>query len=155
MLPKKYNPLRSRKKKELLDPRANYTVLLNRLLKENDGVLESSARPQIAKYLRNLRSDGYITKERIGRNVYYDVSADGRIYHLTSRDNMDSSRRWLEEPIQGGYLSYAVAPVEGGLINERLEQDGLLGKEKIKELVRQIKEENPDIDSIYIRLDQE
>lgn len=144
----------TRTKKGDEDPRATFTALLNRLLKENLGVKESSARPQTAKHLRNLRSDGYITREKIGRNVYYDVTPEGHLYHLTSRDNIDPDRRWFEEPIPGCYLSFAMAPLSSGLINERLDQDGLQGKEKVRELVRQIKELNPGLDSIFIRLDQ-
>ena len=144
-----------RKKKDIKDPRPTYTVLLNRVIKENNGVEESSARPQTSKYLNNLRKDGYVVKEKIGRNVFYDVTAPGRLYHLTSRDKLDPSRRWQEEPLQGCYLSYAIVPPSNGLIHERLESEELKGKAILKELVGQLKKLNPDLDSLFIRLDQD
>lgn len=147
--------INTRKKKGIKDPRAQYTVLLNRVIKENNGVKESSARPQTSKYLKNLRKDGYVVREKIGRNAWYDVTAPGRLFHLTCRDRLDPSRRWLEEPLQGCYLSYAVIPPSSGLIHERLEANEFKGKAILEELVDQLKRLNPDLDSLFIRLDQE
>ena len=65
------------------------------------------------------------------------------------------SRRWLEEPLQGCYLSYAVVPPSSGLIHERLESDMLKGKNLLEEFVDQFKKLNPDLDSVFIRLDHE
>jgi hypothetical protein len=141
-----------RRKKGIEDPRATYTVLLNRVIQENTGLNESSARPQTSRYLKNLMKEGYVVKEKIGRNVFYDVTAEGRFYCLTSKDRLDPSRKWFEEMLQGCYMSFAVVPPGLGIIREkRDEQVELHGKDRVQELVNQIKKMNPDLDSIYLR----
>ena len=148
--------IKVRRKKGYEDPRATYTVLLNRVIQENTGLKESSARPQTSRYLKNLGKDGYVVREKIGRNVFYDVTAAGRFYHLTSMDRLDPSRKWVEELLQGCYMSFAVVPPSYGLIHERRDESiELKGKEKLQELVNKIKELNPELDSLYIRFDQD
>jgi tetratricopeptide (TPR) repeat protein len=145
-----------RKKKMIKDPRVQYTILLNRVIKENNALNESSARPQTSRYLKDLKKEGHIEKEKIGRNVFYDVTAKGRFYHLSNRDRLDHSRKWFEEALKGCYLSYAVVPPEYGLIHDRRDYNKeLKGKEMLQEAIKQLKEMNPDLDSIYIRLGDE
>ncbi len=145
-----------RKKKRKEDPSVKYTVLLNRVIKENNALNESSARPQTSRYLKELKKGGYIEKEKIGRNVFYDVTAKGRFYHSSNRDRLDHSREWFEEALKGCYLSYAVVPSEYGLIHDRRDYNKeLKGKEKLQEAIKQLKEMNPNLDSIYVRLGDE
>jgi len=73
---------------------------------------------------------------------------------MNSRDQLDSSRKWYEASIAEAYLSYAMTPFENGLIRERLDGGSLNGKDKIEELIKVIKEENPDLESVYLRLDR-
>ena len=135
------------------ETRVYWTALLNRIIVENDQVNEFSARPQTSKYLGNLLEDGYISKEKIGRNVYYDITAKGRFYHISNRDLLDPSREWLEGAENGIYFSYAVSPPEAGLIQERRDYSkGLEGKEILVEAVKLVKEMNPELDSIHIRV---
>lgn len=143
-----------RRKKGYDDPRATYTVLLNRVIQENTGLKESSARPQTSRYLTNLRKAGYIDKEKIGRNVFYDVTAEGRFYCLTNMDMLDPSRKWFEEMLRGCYASFAVVPPCYGIIREKRDESvELRGKEELQQLVNHLKELNPDLDSLYIRFD--
>jgi len=143
-----------RRKKGNDDPRPTYTVLLNRVIQENTGLKESSARPQTSKYLKNLKKGGYIVKEKIGRNVFYNVTVEGRVYCLTNMDRLDPSRMWFEEMLQGCYMSFAVVPPGYGIIREKRDESvEFKGKEVIQELVKQLKELNPDLDSLYLRFD--
>jgi len=145
-----------REKKGVDDPRVQYTVLLNRVIQENDGLMESSARPQTSRYLNELRENGYVEKEKIGRNVFYDVTARGRFHHLSNRDRLDHSREWFEGALKGFYYSFAVVPSGYGLIQERRSHEKELnGKEKLQETVKYLKDRNPYLDSIYVRLSDE
>lgn len=145
-----------RKKKRIEDPRVQYTVLLNRVIKENNALNESSARPQTSRYLKELKKDGYIEKEKIGRNVFYDVTTKGRFFNSSNRDRLEHSREWFEEALKGCYLSYAIGPSKFGLIQDRKDYNNeLKGKEKLHETIKQLKKMNPDLDSIYVRLGDE
>jgi hypothetical protein len=143
------------KKRGHVDPRVQYTVLLNRILKENDDVLESSARPQLAKNLIWLREEGLIEKEKIGRNTFYDVTAEGRFEYLSKRDKIDPYRRWFEGGVPGLYYSAAVSPDKFGLIQERREHSKLQGIDPFVEAVKKFKDKNPGLESITLRLDEE
>jgi hypothetical protein len=145
-----------RRKQGLEDPRVPYTMLLNRILKEYDEVKESSARPQTSKLLNRLLDDGKICKEKIGRRVFYDATSKGRRFHLSNRDMVDYNRGWIEEVAQGMYFSVAFTPPKFGLIHERRGHNSRLkGKEILEEAVNKVKKENPNIDSIFIRIDNE
>jgi hypothetical protein len=144
-----------RKKRGEEDPRAQYTVLLNRLLKENDDLKESSARTQTSRYLKELYKYGYVEREKIGRNVFYDVTGKGRFYHISNRDRLDKSREWHEDPHKGILYSYAIVPSAYGLIHETHDHNKeLVGKEKLQEAIKEFKEKNPDLESIIIRLEE-
>jgi DNA-binding MarR family transcriptional regulator len=148
--------IKVRRKRGLQDPRAPYTVILNRLILENNGLKESSARPQASRYLKRLGKEGYIFREKKGRNVFYDVTPKGRHMHLNSMDRLNPSRKWGEHQEQGILYSFAMVPASYGLIHERRgESIELKGKEQIMELVNQIKEQNPELDSLIIRFDQD
>jgi hypothetical protein len=147
--------LSERKKRGFVDPRVQFTVLLNRIIKENDDVRETSARPQLAKNLRWLIRDGFIEKEKIGRKVFYDVTAEGKVEYLSNRDKSDPHRKWYEAGITGLYYSYAVTPSDYGLIHERKSHSKLQNIDQLYEAIKQFKEKNPNLESIYLRLDEE
>ena len=66
------------------ETRVNFTRLLDRVIVENDQVNEASARPQVSRHLKVLLRDGNISREKIGRNVLYGVTAKGRIFHVSN-----------------------------------------------------------------------
>jgi len=148
--------IKDRRKRGLEDPRAPFTVILKRLILENNGLKESSARPQMARYLKRLGKENHIIRKQKGRNTFYDVTPKGRHMHLNSKDKLDPNRKWGEHQEQGTLFSFAMVPASYGLINERLDEPiELKGKEQIMELGKLIKELNPELDSFIFRFDQD
>jgi DNA-binding PadR family transcriptional regulator len=147
--------INERKKKGLEDPRAQYTVLLNRVINENNSLNESSARPQISRYLKRLMKDGFVVKEKIGRKVFYDVTAKGRFEHLSNRDRLDHSREWYEEAYNDCYYSFSITPSKYGLIHERRTRNELKGKDELMDAIQKLRKVNPGLESVYIRLEDE
>ena len=142
-----------RRKKGEVETRVNYTMLLNRIIKENDQVKEASARPQFSRYLKNLLRDGNVSKEKIGRKTFYDVTARGRFYHQSNLDLLDHTREYIEDAFGGMLFSSAFSPPEFGLFQERRNHSkGLEGLEILAEAVKLVKEKNPDLESIHVRV---
>lgn len=142
-----------RRKMGEIETRVNYTMLLNRIIKENDQVKEASARPQVSRYLKGLLSDGNVSKEKIGRNVFYYVTARGSFYHQSNLDLLDHTREYIEDAYGGLIFSSAFSPPGAGLIQERRDHSkGLEGKEILAKAIKIVKEKNPDLESIHIRV---
>ena len=135
------------------ETRVNFTMLLDRIILENDQVNETSARPQFSRHLKSLLRDGNISREKIGRNVFYGVTAKGRFFHVSNRDLLDHTREWIEDAYDGLYFSFAITPPEFGLIHERRNHSkGIEGKEILAKAIKLVKEKNPELDSIHIRI---
>jgi DNA-binding PadR family transcriptional regulator len=135
--------------------RVQYSAIVNRVKKERASSIDASVPVQVSRYLKSAIKEGRVEKEKRGRKVFYWLTTKGKTYLMSSRDLLDSSRKWFEEPMVGAYLSYAMTPPEYGLIRERTyEKETFNGKEEIEELVKAIKEKNPNLESLYIRLDR-
>ena len=129
-----------------------YSVLVDRLSKEYPKLTASSVPVLTSRYLRKAVAEGYVDREKRGRNVFYKVTREGNLFLIGRRDQLDDVMRWFEAPVGVGLMSFAVAPTGSPLIIEdRGGDDSLHGVEHVEEFMRKIKEMNPGLRSMYLR----
>jgi len=132
-----------------------YGILKNRILVEYPRLTASSVPVLVSRYLKKAVIDGYVEKEKRGRNAFYRITADGGVFLLGRRDQLDDKVvQWHEAGVDFGYMSFAVAPAGSPLIIERHREDGSLHDvEEVDDFMKKIKKKNPGLRSMYLRFE--
>jgi len=142
-------------KKGETDDWIQYGVLVDRILVEYPRLTASSVPVLVSRYLREADSDGYVKRDKRGRNVFYRITSEGTLYMLGRRDQLDNRViPWYETGVDFGYMSFAVAPTGSPLIIEGHGEEGSLdGVEEVDVFMRKIKEKNPGLRGMYLRFE--
>lgn len=127
------------------------SVLVNRLKNEYPKLTEEVVRVLTSRYINQAVSERYADKEKRGIFSFYRTTRKGRNWLIRNQDLIDDVIKWREEPIPLGLMSYAVAPRGTPIICENREEDVLRGIEDVDEFMKKIKEQNPDLKSLYLR----
>jgi DNA-binding MarR family transcriptional regulator len=137
-----------------METRVNWSDICRRIKVEHPFINSSSIPVIVSRILKRLVDEKLCEKKEIGRESLYSITPKGRRWLMANQEFFDKRRKWYEEPLEGVYLSYAVTPPEYGLIHEGRNDEKLKGKEQIEELINEMKEKNPDIETIIIRIDK-
>lgn len=125
--------------------------IVNRLRNEYS-VSPGSVPVLTARYLKKAVSPGYVMGEKRGRNVFYRVTESGNSFLINRRDQLDGVMKWYENPVSYGLMSFVVAPRGAHVIGETREEDGTIkGVENIDEFMKEMKEKNPTLRSMFLR----
>ena len=96
-------------KKGATDDWVQYGVLVARVLVEYPRLTASSVPVLVSRYLGEAVSDGYVEKEKRGRNVFYRITSEGALFLLGRRDQLDDNvTPWYEAGVDYGYMSYVI-----------------------------------------------
>lgn len=129
--------------------------IIRRIETEHPYINELSIPVLISRILNRLEKDELINKNKQGREVILKITPLGRNWLSANMDKLDKTKRWFEKPLNGAYFSYAITPPEYGLIHERKDHDLLENTKYVDDFIKKIKKENPELDTLILRLNEE
>ena len=130
-----------------------YSNLVKRLAAEYPSISSESVPVLASRYLKMALAEGLVTREKRGRNVFYRPTGRGKSLLARRQDQLDTGRRWFEEEMHYGYMSFALAPKGAPIIGEYRVDESIRGVKEVVEVMKKLKEKNPDLDSIILRFE--
>lgn len=133
---------------------ARWKAIVERLRGDKQSVV--SLEVQVSRVLKRCKDQKLVAKVGEGKKSPYKLTPQGFSELMRNLDQLEDSLRFSESHADGGYYSFAIGPLKGGLIRDHACESDFRERLKLRvEAFSRELEDFPDVDVMIVRKRQQ